>query len=228
MLVDFMKVSTVDYPGKVAATAFFGGCNFSCYFCHNSKLIRAYNEKMNEEEFFNYLDKRKGIVDAVCITGGEPTLNEEYLIWFIRQLKKRSLLVKLDTNGSNPNIIKEIINNNLIDYIAMDIKTSLKKYKDLTGYDNIDNIKESIEIIKNSFINHEFRTTVSERFHELNDFIEIINLIDNSKYYLQPYSYSPNVLDVEISGQQNQDLSFLYKIKEKLNNLGHHNIIIRS
>jgi pyruvate formate lyase activating enzyme len=169
------KLTLVDYPGKVAATVFLIGCNFKCGFCHNPELVNPEKIKtqpqISEKEFFDFLNEKKGLIEGVCITGGEPTIQPD-LYDFIQKIKEKGFLVKLDTNGSMPEVLSKLVNEHLVDFIAMDIKTSIdvkvksqkskvKKYNIATGTKvNIDNIIRSVELIKNSGIDYEFRTTV--------------------------------------------------------------------
>lgn len=156
------KLTLVDYPGKVAATVFLIGCNFKCGFCHNPELLNWIGEQkeISEKDFFEFLKEKEGLLEGICITGGEPTLYPD-LIDFIRKIKDMGFLVKLDSNGNRPEILNDLIQNKLVDFIAMDIKTSPDKYGKVTNTEvNIKNIKESIELIKNSRIDYEFRTTV--------------------------------------------------------------------
>ena len=155
------KFSFIDYPGKTAAIIFTQGCNFKCSYCHNPQLVypNLFQVSMPEEEIFAFLESRKNQLDAVVITGGEPTLQPD-LIDFIKKVKDMGFLVKLDTNGSNPNILKEIINQKLVNFIAMDIKAPFDKYSSVCCVPvNIDNIKLSVELIKKSGIEFLFRTT---------------------------------------------------------------------
>lgn len=186
--VGMEKLSLVDYEGKLACTLFTNGCNFKCPFCHNSSLVVEDNYSyIEDEEIFSYLQKRKNHLDAVVITGGEPTLMTN-LIEKIKAIKQLGYLVKLDTNGSNPDIIKQLVENNLIDYIAMDIKNSFSKYPLTTNIVNvnIDKIKQSIDYIMNCNIDYEFRTTLVKEFHDEEDIKEIALLIKGAKkYFLQ-------------------------------------------
>lgn len=183
------KLSLVDYEGKLACTLFTAGCNFKCSFCHNSGLVinPEFNNEIEDEVILDYLSKRKKQIDAVVITGGEPTLMPN-LELKIKKIKELGFLVKLDTNGTNPDIVKKLVNKNLIDYIAMDIKIGPTKYPLITGIDtvNIQTIKESINFIMNSGINYEFRTTLVNEFHELEDIKEMEYFIKGAKkLYLQ-------------------------------------------
>lgn len=183
------KLSLVDYEGKLACTLFTAGCNFKCSFCHNSGLVinPEFNNEIEDEVILDYLTKRKKQIDAVVITGGEPTLMPN-LELKIKKIKELGFLVKLDTNGTNPDIVKTLVNKNLIDYIAMDIKIGPTKYPLITGIDtvNIQKIKESTNFIMNSGIDYEFRTTLVNEFHELNDIKEMEYFIKGAKkLYLQ-------------------------------------------
>lgn len=186
--VGMEKLSLVDYEGKLACTLFTNGCNFKCPFCHNSSLVIKDNYNyIEDEEILSYLQKRTKQLDAVVITGGEPTLMSN-LIDQIKKIKQLGFLIKLDTNGSNPDTIKYLVENKLIDYIAMDIKNSFEKYSLTTGINNIniDNIKDSINYIMNCNIDYEFRTTLVKELHNENDIIEISNIIKGAKkYFLQ-------------------------------------------
>jgi pyruvate formate lyase activating enzyme len=199
------KFSLLDYPGKVSSIIFLSGCNMNCSYCYNSDLIKMGESNYSEEEVLEFLNSRVGKIDGVVITGGEPTLNND-LIDFIKKIKKMGLLVKLDTNGSNPSILKELIDNKLLDYIAMDIKTSLNNYNNVTNVNtDINNIKESINMIKNSGLDHEFRTTVYN-IHDENDLIEIAKLVSPSKYFLQDFMKTDKVLNKFIFSKSEEEL----------------------
>jgi len=183
--------SLSDFPGKVAAVIFTQGCNFSCPYCHNGSLIpqRAPSELLiPEEHFFEFLEYRSNRLDAVVISGGEPTIHRD-LLGFLRRTKDVGFAVKLDTNGSEPEVLKEIIENNLVDYIAMDIKAPLDNYKKLTNtVSSSEGIQESINIISKSGIEHEFRTTVVEALLTPEDMKAICKLVPaGSTYHLQKF-----------------------------------------
>ena len=182
------KLSLVDFDGYVSCTLFTGGCNYQCPFCHNSPLIKT-QPTIELEEIFAYLNKRKKMIDAVVITGGEPTLHKELPV-FIKQIKDLGFIVKLDTNGTNPKMLKELIDEKLIDYVAMDIKTSLDNYHIVTNTINpkLENIKESINILKSNNFDYEFRTTLVKEYHNLNVIKEMkILLKDTKKLFLQKF-----------------------------------------
>jgi pyruvate formate lyase activating enzyme len=182
------KQTLIDYPDKLACTIFIFGCNFRCGFCHNPELVvDDGREEISKEEILQFLQERKGFLDAVCITGGEPTLNKE-LPEFIRKIKEMGYLVKLDTNGTNPEMLEELIENNLIDYIAMDIKAPLEKY-DVVTNSKVDkeNIKKSVELIL-KFPNYEFRTTVVPGLFNKEDAKKIGEWLKGSKkFYIQQF-----------------------------------------
>ncbi len=199
------KFSLLDYPGKVSAIIFLAGCNMNCSYCYNSDLIKMNESNYSMNEIFEFLNSRVDKIDGVVITGGEPTLNND-LYDFIERIKKLGFFVKLDTNGSNPEIIKKLLDNNLIDYVAMDIKTSLNNYNKVTNVNiDINKIIESINLIKNSKIDHEFRTTVYN-IHEESDLIEIAKIISPSKYFLQDFLKTDKVLNKFIFSKGEDEL----------------------
>ena len=170
----FQKMTLLDFPGKVACIVFTGGCNLRCPFCHNGSLVRrpAANKDM-QREVLEYLEKRRGIVDGVVITGGEPLLQPD-LGEFIARIKEMGYAVKLDTNGALPERLKGLLAAGNIDYIAMDIKSSPEGYKKASGSEiDIENFRQSMEIIKQSGIEHEFRTTIVKGIHEAEDLLKI-------------------------------------------------------
>ena len=211
------KVTLLDYPGKVACEIFTQGCNFECPFCQNSSLIPITNTgEFSEEEIFEYLNLRKNILDGVVITGGEPTVQKD-LKGFIKKIKDLGLLVKLDTNGGNPKVLQELIDEKLVDYVAMDIKNIFNKYNITSGKKiNLDNIKKSIEILKASKIDYEFRTTIIKEMHSLDDIISICKLVGDAKYYLQNFEDSENVLNHSLHGFSREELLFIDKYLKDL------------
>ncbi len=210
------KISLIDYPGKISAIVFTNGCNFRCSFCHNPKLIakiadnnskfKNYFEK-NLEQFWNYINQKPRLIEAVVITGGEPTL-QTGLIDFIKEIKKQDLLVKLDTNGSNPKTLEYLLQNNLINYVAMDIKQTLTKYPLAMGK-NIDTdlIQQSINLLLQNLVDYEFRTTIVPNIHIESDFLEIGELIKGcKKYYLQ--KFNPTVTLKKINMENIRDFDY--------------------
>lgn len=184
-----IKSSFVDFPNNIAAVVFTFGCNFNCWFCHNRKIIEGEKiERFSEEEILSFLEKRKGQLDGLVISGGEPTLMRE-LREFIIKVKELGFLVKLDTNGTNPEILKQLLDENLLDFVAMDIKTSPEKYSKITQTNvNFNKIQESINLLLNSKIKYEFRTTFAPDV-ELLDIEKIGRLIENANAYaIQKYN----------------------------------------
>lgn len=193
-----LKTTLLDYPGHVAATVFLGGCNFRCPFCHNRDMVLSldHTEQISEEEFLRFIGKRKGVLTGICVTGGEPTLRPD-LPDFLRKIKDEGYLIKLDTNGSFPSVIRRLNEEGLIDYIAMDIKSSLNHYNKCVGAKEIDPgaIKESIDYIKAEVKAYEFRTTVVKELHAKEDFAEIGPLLSDAQaYFLQYYRDSDNII----------------------------------
>jgi len=193
LIAGLQKLTLIDYPGKIAATIFLAGCDFRCPFCYNRELVLPKEIKKRatipEKEFFKFLKSKQELLEGIVITGGEPCINKD-LPKFVRKIKKLGYPVKIDTNGSNPRMLKDLISKRLIDYVAMDIKGPLglknPKYQ-IQKYKN--EIKKSVEILKNSGIDFEFRTTVVPTIHEKKDFLEIAKWIGgpNVKYYLQNF-----------------------------------------
>jgi pyruvate formate lyase activating enzyme len=197
-ILGFNKTTLLDYPKHLAATIFLGGCNMRCPFCHNSSLVinAASQPVIPVEEVLSFLAKRKNILEGVCITGGEPTLYSD-LPEFIAEIKALGLKVKLDTNGTNPTMIKSLVENHLIDYIAMDIKNSKDSYSLSAGIIDIDLIKinESITFLLTSPIEYEFRTTIIKEHHTEQDILSIGEWIRGANaYYLQSYEDSGDIL----------------------------------
>ena len=215
------KVTLLDYPKKVACTVFTKGCNFNCSFCQNSSLIKCDKGKISEEEVLEYINKRKNILDGVVVTGGEPLVQKD-IKEFIKKVKDLGLLVKLDTNGSNSKVLKELINEKLVDYVAMDIKNIFLKYKITIGKDTIlKNIEESIKILKESSIDYEFRTTIVKELHTINDIRKICEFIGKkSKYYLQNFEDSEDVINHNLHGFTHEELVLINdNLKENFPNM---------
>lgn len=191
-IAGYLKSSLIDYPDTLASVVYSPKCNFNCGFCHNKDLVYNSDEMMHQNIVLKHLEKRKKILDGVVISGGEPTLQQN-LKPFIREIKSLGYKVKLDTNGYKPEILEDLIKENLIDYVAMDIKNSPLKYQqtiDRMQFD-IEMIKQSIEVIKRSSINYEFRTTWIKEYHDDNDIRGIGSLIKDAKMYvLQQYEFS--------------------------------------
>lgn len=214
------KVSLVDFDGHICATIFTSGCNFACPFCHNSGLVNKTEPNIPESEILEYLEKRKNILDSVCISGGEPTLNHD-LADFIKEIKAMGYKVKLDTNGSNLHILKELVENKLIDYIAMDIKNSWNMYKTTTNSSHDINLQETVDYIINCGIDYEFRTTLIKEFHSEQGIHNIGKIIKGAKkLFLQKFIDSENCLQRGLSPvNKDQAESFLKILKKYLNNV---------
>ena len=183
------KFSLLDYDEKVSVVLFSPACNFRCPFCHNGESVLNSNTPILFEEILEYLKSRVGLIDAVVFTGGEPTLMPE-LKERIKAVKELGFLIKLDTNGTNPKVIEELLNEGLLDYIAMDIKNSESMYSETAGclQINMENIKKSIKIIENSGVNYEFRTTLIKEFHTEKSIREMAHLVKGAKQlYLQKF-----------------------------------------
>ena len=225
MIIDgFEELTLLDYPGHLACMIFTRGCNFRCPYCQNSSLIINNKEPghFTEENILDYLKARKGKIEGIVISGGEPTL-QKGLKEFIIKVKELGYKVKLDTNGSNPRILKDFIDNNLVDYVAMDIKNDLDSYEKITNSKvNAKAIKESIDILSNSKIDHEFRTTIMKECHQITNLKKILELVKKNKYYIQNFRMSDDVIDKTISSFSKEELKML---KEEL--IGHNNVILR-
>ena len=182
----FQRFSLIDYPDKICAIVFIQGCNFRCPYCHNPELVdpKKFGIELKEAEILSFLDRRKGKLDAVTVTGGEPLLQSD-LSTFLLEVKRLGYLVKLDTNGSFPIRLEGIVQSKLVDYIAMDIKTSLDKYHQVIK-SKIDTRKilDSIRLIMDSGLDYEFRTTVVKALFEKDDFYKIGQLIKNARLYV--------------------------------------------
>lgn len=216
VIAGFQKTTLLDYPEKIACIVFTQGCNFKCGYCHNPELFEKKEPVITLPAFYDFLQRRKGKLDGVVITGGEPTLQKD-LKEFVKNIKNLGFLVKLDTNGTNPDIIEELLDENLIDYIAMDIKAPLEKYHLITNT-NVDTakIKKSIDLILNSSIDYEFRTTAIKESLNLEDFKQIGKLISGAeKYYIQ--KFIPNkILDESLKNKQTLDENDFTSIKDLL------------
>lgn len=194
----FLKSTLLDYPGHLAATIFLGMCNFRCPFCHNGGLVLNPKQLklIPKDEVLAYLNKRAGILEGVCITGGEPTLSND-LPLLLSEIKSMGYHVKLDTNGSNPKMLESLLKSSLIDYIAMDIKNSPGKYAATCGLLDIDmnNIQASVNLIRESGIDYEFRTTIVKELHTFGDIEKIGQWLTGShRCYLQSYQDSPDII----------------------------------
>ena len=183
------KFTLIDFPGTIACVIYTIGCNFRCPYCHNPELVdETVGQELTEEDVFTFLKTRKGKLDGVVITGGEPTMHSD-LVSVIGQIKKMGFKVKLDSNGTNPEVLKKVISEELVDCIAMDIKSPLRSYNQtVSAAVDIDSIKKSIDLLINSSIDYEFRTTLIKCLVEPEDVVEIGKEIQGAKrYYLQKF-----------------------------------------
>ncbi len=192
------KLTLLDYPGHTACTVFTGRCNWRCPFCHNASLVLRPEEQpvIDQEEFFAFLKKRRGLLDGVAVTGGEPTLNRD-LPDFLRRVKEQGFETKLDTNGTNPAMLREILSAGLADYVAMDIKAGRDNYPAVTGTvrPGLAAVEESVELLKTCGVEHEFRTTVVRELHSEADFADIGRwLRGEERYFLQAFKDSGDLV----------------------------------
>ena len=211
------KFSAVDYPGLLCATVFTPGCNLRCPFCHNGSLVLESEPDLREEVVFDFLETRKNKLDAVCLSGGEPLL-QKGVEEFFKRVKEMGFKTKLDTNGTRPQYLKEILESGFVDYVAMDIKNSPAKYAETVGLKafNLSDIYKSIEVLKTSGIEHEFRTTVTRTFHDEESLREASEMIEGaSQWYLQTYRESENVIDKSVEGYSEEEMKSLFELLRK-------------
>ena len=213
------RVSLIDYIDEICAIVFTAGCNFRCPYCHNPELVTGNINTIEESDLFNFLVKRKGKLTAVSITGGEPTLHKD-LPEFIKKIRDFGYKIKLDTNGTNPQMINKLLNNNLIDYIAMDIKAPIEKYEKVVDVKvNKEAIKESVEIIKSSNIDYEFRTTVVKELLSKEDILTIANMIKGAKAYCLQRFIPSKTLDENFLNKTPLSDKELKEVKNAIGNL---------
>ncbi len=212
----FQKFSLIDYPGKISAIVFTQGCNFRCPYCHNPELVNVTTKPMDVWEILSFLETRKGKLDAVEITGGEPTLQKD-LVDFARKIKEMGFLLKLDSNGTNPDVLRTLLNEGLVDYIAMDVKAPLEKYKDVVRVDvDVSKIRESIDLIKNNAPDYEFRTTIVKSLLSKEDIEEIAKTIEGSKIYVLQKFIPSKTLDPEFIHEETYSDEELTELAKKL------------
>lgn len=215
----YQKMTLIDFPGKIATTVFTVGCSFRCPFCHNPELVlgAGMGERGDQEkEFFEFLQKRKGKIEGVCITGGEPTIQKD-IVEFVQKVKAMGFAVKLDTNGTRPDVLKKLLDLKLLDFVAMDIKNQSKNYNKTTATKgDSKRIKLSVGLIMNSRVPYEFRTTVVPGIHVEKDFLEIAKWIKGAKaYYLQEYR-EMRILDPNLKKKTKGKTLDLKKIKKQI------------
>lgn len=194
----FQRLTLLDYPGKVACTLFTSGCNLRCPFCHNASLVTHIDNTniYKEEEILSYLKKRQGILDGVCISGGEPLLQTD-IADFIREVKALGYSVKLDTNGFFPDKLISLVNEKLVDYVAVDFKNTYEKYALTTGIQNLDltPFKKTVDFLLSDKVDYEFRTTVVSKFHQTQDIVDIAKTITGApRYFLQSFVDSGDLI----------------------------------
>lgn len=213
------KLTLLDFPERVACTVFFAGCNFRCPFCHNASLVIDIPPvgEITEEEFFSFLKKRQGILDGVCITGGEPLLQPD-MENFMRKIKALGYAVKLDTNGSFPDKLKTLVGKGLVDYVAMDIKNCPDNYGVSAGVPTlgIEAVKESVAYLKEGHVPYEFRTTVVKNYHTKENFEKIGQWIQGTeKYFLQNFVDSGDLIGKDTEGCNEEEMNEFLKVVRK-------------
>ena len=205
------RLTLLDFPERTACTVFTAGCNFRCPFCHNASLVVDIPKEpeLSEEEFFSFLGKRKGILDGVCISGGEPLLQPD-IENFMRKIKDMGFAIKLDTNGSFPEKLKSLVEKGLVDYVAMDIKNSPEKYPITCGGDHLEAVKESVALLMNRGVEYEFRTTVVRQLHTPEDMEKIgVWLSGAKRYYIQQFVDSGNLIGEGLSALSPSEMEIL-------------------
>ena len=223
MICGLQKMTLLDFPGKIACTVFLGGCNFRCPFCHNSELFMGKPEKlMEDEEFFKFLSTRKGLLDGVCVSGGEPTLYKD-LPEFMGRIKEMGFLTKLDTNGYRPEAVKELVAKNLVDYIAMDVKNSPDLYARTVGLEKLDlaAIEESLRFLIDGNVDYELRTTLVSQLHNEDSIQDMGEWLGSlvpgkkpKKLFLQSFVDRDTVLFAGFSAPENETTQQFAKILE--------------
>jgi len=204
------KLTLLDYPGHTACTVFTAYCPWRCPFCHNASLVLRPDSQpvLPEEEFFAFLEKRRGLLDGVAVTGGEPTVHRD-LPAFLRRIRDLGFAVKLDTNGTNPAMLRQILEQGLADYVAMDIKAGRDNYSAATGTlrPGLPAVEESVELLRSSGVDHEFRTTVVKELHSDADFRDIARwLRGEEKYFLQAFKDSGDLISGECSSCTREEM----------------------
>ncbi len=216
MIKGLQKLTLLDYPGETAATVFLGACNLRCPFCHNASLVipEKFGDTIPNEAFFSFLESRKGKIRAVCVSGGEPTL-DVHLYQLAEKIKTMGFLVKLDTNGTRPEILSALIADGLLDYVAMDIKNSPFRYAETVGIPDFDilPIAESASILMRGDVDFEFRTTVVRDLHTEEDIKNIGKWLEgNEKFFLQTFKDSGDLIGSGYSGYTAEEMIKLTKI----------------
>jgi pyruvate formate lyase activating enzyme len=211
LLSGLQKMTLLDYPGKVAATVFTGGCNFRCPFCHNASLVLSPKSVLSETEFFVFLSRRRGLLDGICVSGGEPLLQPD-IARFIGEIKSLGFLVKLDTNGSFPGKLRNLISDGLVDYVAMDIKNSPDAYEKTAGMDRslMPLIEESAALLLSGAVDYEFRTTIVRELHTEKNMEAIGKWIQGARrYFLQSFQDSGDLISPGLSSYEEAGMAAL-------------------
>jgi pyruvate formate lyase activating enzyme len=213
----FQKTSLLDYPDKISAIIWTIGCNFNCPFCYNPQLVKGDIGVITQDEVFFFLKKRKGILEGLSISGGEPLLQKD-IVDFIKQVKKIGYLVKIDTNGMFPEKLQELIDNKLVDYIAMDVKAPKEKYSKLTGVKtNLKKIEKSIELIKKSGLEYEFKTTFVPGLLKKEDIIKIALWLETSEqYFLQQFKVNTPLVSSQLEKESPYPKEYIIETYEKI------------
>jgi len=201
------KLTLLDYPGKVACTVFTPGCNLRCPFCHNARLVFSCADEIGEESVLSFLKKRAGVLDGICVTGGEPLLQKD-IAAFLREVKALGYLVKLDTNGTFPDRLQPLLEEKLVDYVAMDIKAAPENYDNATGVvTDLNKVRRSVELLRQSGVAHEFRTTTVKGIHTAADFEAIAQwLAGESNYYIQQYRIADDMIGAPFESFRKEEL----------------------
>ncbi len=220
-IAGLQKLTTKDFPGILACIVFTKGCNLKCPYCQNSELIPLVGpvteNSLTSEDVIEFLKQRKNVLDGIVITGGEPLLQVD-IKDFLKSVKEVGYKIKLDTNGTTPSLLKELIDSSLIDYVAMDIKNDFEGFGKTCGVNNINtnNIVQSIEILKASPIDYEFRTTIVKEFHNQDSILNICKMIGKEpKYFLQNFEDSSNVMNHDLHGFTTEELQEIQKHFER-------------
>lgn len=206
-LAGLQKTTLLDFPGKVACTVFLSGCNFRCPFCQNAEILDGSISDVSEEEFFAFLNKRRGLLDGVCVSGGEPLIHAD-IGEFLRKIKELGFAVKVDTNGAFPDRLKALCGEGLVDYVAMDVKNSPERYAKTAGAEiDIGKIKESAAFLMSGAVGYEFRTTVVKQLHRAEDMLKIGQWLKGAQaYFLQNFRDSDTVLKRGLSPLSDEEL----------------------
>ena len=216
------KVSMVDFPGKICATIFTGGCDFRCVFCHNSGIVNENYKPYKLDEVYEYLESRKKLLDAVTISGGEPTIQKD-LEEFIKKIREMGFLVKLDTNGTSPSVLRTLIDNKLLDYVAMDIKNNFGDYGEIIGNPNfnVSSIKESLKILQEHKVPYELRTTLVAHYHTEENIKKMANeLAGENVLYLQQFKNCETCIKSNLEAvPKSQAMEFQKILAKKIKNV---------